>query len=60
MVKLACAGAAETMPSHAPTVPTGKALTYVAIFSMLVKSVSLQERDNQYAICKSPRQSSLE
>ena len=52
--------ARELQKQCPPTVPTGKALTYVAIFSLLVKSLSLQERDKQYAICKSPRQNSLE
>ena len=41
MMLLACAGAAETMPSHGPH---GKSLKLVAILSLCVKSISLQER----------------
>jgi len=42
MMLLAYAGAAETMPSHGPH---GKSLKLVAILSLHVKSISLQERN---------------
>ena len=46
---LACAGAAETMPSHGPQRKSPDLLQFSSC-------LHAKERNNQYAICRSPRQ----